>query len=136
MNQERAQADVHTNSHFSRPMKFLDPSQIEMIDEALDKLEEMDINLSNHPSYHYLLAEVYAHHGDYEKAMGEYRKGLKLEGGAYYVPYLCTNCQKEIKNWLPLCPECGQWGTFTPRDTEEIKVPLAPLPSRLVAWDF
>jgi len=109
--------------------------RLEMIDEALDKLEEMDIHLSNHPSYHYLLAEVYAHRGDYEKAMGEYRKGLKLEGGAY-VPYICTNCQKEIKNWLPLCPECGQWGTFTPRDTEEIKAPLAPLPSRLVAWDF
>jgi len=109
--------------------------RLEMIDEALDKLEEMDIHLSNHPSYHYLLAEVYAHRGDYEKAMGEYRKGLKLEGGAY-VPYLCTNCQKEIKNWLPLCPECGQWGTFSPRTTGEIKVPLAPLPSRLVAWDF
>jgi lipopolysaccharide biosynthesis regulator YciM len=110
--------------------------RLEMIDEALDKLEEMDINLSNHPSYHYLLAEVYAHHGDYEKAMGEYRKGLKLEGGAYYVPYLCTNCQKEIKNWLPRCPECGQWGTFIPRTTGEVKVPFSPLPSRLMAWDF
>ena len=40
MNQERAQADVHTNSHFSRPMKFLDPSQVEMIDEALAALGE------------------------------------------------------------------------------------------------
>jgi lipopolysaccharide biosynthesis regulator YciM len=109
--------------------------RLEMIDEALDKLEEMDIHLANHPSYHYLLAEVYAHHGDYEKAMGEYRKGLKLEGGAY-VPYICTTCQKEIRSWLPLCPECGQWGTFTPRTSEEVKMPLASLPSRLVAWDF
>ncbi len=110
--------------------------RLEMIDEALDKLEEMDINLSNHASYHYLLAEVHAHRGDYETAMGEYRKGLKLEGGAYYVPYLCTNCQKEIKNWLPRCPECGQWGTFTPRTTGESKVPFSPLPSRLMGWDF
>jgi len=40
MNQERAQADVHTKSHLSRPMKFLDPPQIEMIDEALAALGE------------------------------------------------------------------------------------------------
>jgi len=40
MNQERAQADVHTKGHLSRPMKFLDPPQIEMIDEALAALGE------------------------------------------------------------------------------------------------
>ena len=40
MNQERAQADVHTNSHVARRMKFLDQTQIEMIDEALAALGE------------------------------------------------------------------------------------------------
>jgi hypothetical protein len=40
MNQERAQADFQTKSHPSRPMKFLDPPQIEMIDEALAALGE------------------------------------------------------------------------------------------------
>ncbi|MBN1253812.1 MAG: DUF1049 domain-containing protein [Deltaproteobacteria bacterium] len=109
--------------------------RLEMIDEALEKLKELEVNLSEHPSYHYLLAEVYAHRGDYEQAMGEYRKGLNLEGGTY-VPYHCTNCQNESKNWLPLCPECNQWGTFTACTTGEIKVPLSPLPSQLMDWDF
>jgi lipopolysaccharide biosynthesis regulator YciM len=109
--------------------------RLEMIDEALEKLKDMESDLSDHPAYHYLLAEVYSHRGDYELAAGAYREGLRLEGGTY-VPYRCTNCQKEIKNWLPLCPQCGQWGTFTACAKEEIKVPLAPLPSELMAWDF
>jgi lipopolysaccharide biosynthesis regulator YciM len=109
--------------------------RLEMIEEALEKLKDMEAELSDHPSYHYLLAEVYSHRGDYEQAAGEYREGLRLEGGTY-VPYLCTNCKKEIKNWLPLCPECGQWGTFTACTKQEIKVPLSPLPSELMAWDF
>ena len=109
--------------------------RLEMIDEALEKLQEMEENLSEHASYHYLLAEGYSHRGDYEQAAAEYRKGLKLEGGTY-VPYRCTNCQGEVKDWLPLCPSCHQWGTFTACTQEEIKVPLVPHPSQLMNWDF
>lgn len=109
--------------------------RLEMIDEALEKLEEMEENLSEHASYHYLLAEGYSHRGDYEQAATEYRKGLQLEGGTY-VPYRCTNCQREVKDWLPLCPSCNQWGTFTACTQEEIKVPLVPHPSQVMNWDF
>ena len=109
--------------------------RLEMIDEALEKLQEMEANLSEHPSYHYLLAEGYSHRADYEQAAEEYRKGLALEGGTY-VPYRCTNCQREVKDWLPLCPSCNQWGTFTACTQEEIKVPLTQNPSQLMTWDF
>jgi lipopolysaccharide biosynthesis regulator YciM len=109
--------------------------RLEMIDEALEKLEEMEPNLAEHPSYHYLLAEGYSHRGDYEHAAEEYRKGLELEGGTY-IPYRCTSCQREVKDWLPLCPSCNQWGTLTACTQEEIKVPLAPHPSQLMNWDF
>jgi lipopolysaccharide biosynthesis regulator YciM len=109
--------------------------RLEMIDEALEKLQEMETNLSEHPSYHYLLAEGYSHRADYEQAVAEYRKGLKLEGGTY-VPYRCTSCQKEVKDWLPLCPSCNQWGTFTTCTQDEIKVPLLSHPSQLMNWDF
>ncbi|RLB07957.1 MAG: hypothetical protein DRG50_01195 [Deltaproteobacteria bacterium] len=109
--------------------------RLEMIDEALQRLKEMELSLSDHPSYHYLLAEVYAHRADYEQAAGEYRKGLELEGGDY-IPYRCTSCQKEAKEWLPFCSRCGQWGTYTVCTQEEIKAPLSPLPSKLMSWDF
>ncbi len=109
--------------------------RLEMIDEALERLKEMEATLSDHPSYHYLLAEVYSHRADYELAAGEYRKGLELEGGTY-VPYRCTNCQKEVKNWLPFCPGCGQWDTLTVCTEEEIKVPLSPFISKPMTWDF
>ena len=109
--------------------------RLEIIDEALERLKEMETTLSDHPSYHYLLADVYSHRADYERASQEYRRGLDLEGGLY-VPYRCTRCQKNVKDWLPHCPSCGQWGTFTPCTEEEIKVPLAPSPSKLMAWDF
>jgi len=109
--------------------------RLEMTDEALEKLLEMETHLSEHPSYHYLLAEVYSHRGDYEQAAEEYRKGLKLEGGTY-VPYRCTNCRREVRTWLPLCPSCNQWGTFTTCSKEEVKVPLFVHPSQVMNWDF
>lgn len=109
--------------------------RLEMIDDALEKLKEMESHLSEHPSYHYLLAEVYAHRGDYEQAAEEYRKGLKLEGGTY-VPYLCTNCRRKVRTWLPLCPSCNQWGTFTTCSKEEVKGPLLLHPSQVMNWDF
>jgi lipopolysaccharide biosynthesis regulator YciM len=109
--------------------------RLEMIDEALEKLQEMEPNFSDNPSYHYLLAEVYSHRGDHAQAAAEYREGLRLEGGSY-TPYRCTACQHEVKKWQPLCPQCGQWGTFTISGEEEIKAPLGPLPSQLMAWDF
>jgi 16S rRNA G1207 methylase RsmC len=40
MNQERTQADIHTNPPVARPTKFLSPAQVEMIDEALAALGE------------------------------------------------------------------------------------------------
>jgi lipopolysaccharide biosynthesis regulator YciM len=109
--------------------------RLEMIDDALEKLQEMETNLSEHPSYHYLLAEGYSHRADYEQAAGEYRKGLTLEGNSQ-VPYRCTNCQREVKEWLPFCPRCNQWGTYAPCTQEEIKIPLSVAPSQLMAWDF
>ena len=109
--------------------------RLEMIDDALEKLQEMETHLADHPSYHYLLAEVYAHRGDYERAAEQYREGLQLEGGAY-VPYRCTNCQKEVRTWLPQCPSCNQWGTFTTCSREEVKMPLFLHPSQVTNWDF
>lgn len=109
--------------------------RLEMIDEALEKLREMETNLSEHPSYHYLLAVVYSHRTDYEQAAEEYRKGLDLEGG-FYVPYRCTGCQRAVKEWLPFCPQCGQWGTYAACAEEALKVPLSTPSSQLMAWDF
>lgn len=109
--------------------------RLEMIDEALEKLREMETYLTEHPSYHYLLAEVYSHRADYEQAAEEYRKGLAIEGGTY-VPYRCTICQRKVKDWLPLCPSCNQWGTFNVCTREEIKAPLSLHPSQLMSWDF
>ncbi|OGP94473.1 MAG: hypothetical protein A2Z19_00120 [Deltaproteobacteria bacterium RBG_16_54_18] len=109
--------------------------RLEMIDDALEKLQEMEPNFSENPSYHYLLAEVYSHRGEHAQAALQYREGLRLEEGAA-TPYRCTACQYEVKKWQPHCPQCGQWGTFSIPGEEAIKAPLGPLPSQLMAWDF
>jgi len=101
--------------------------RLEMIDEAMERLKEIETILSDHPFYHYLLAEVYSHRADYENTSQEYRRGLELEGGGY-IPYCCTNCQNEVNDWLPSCPRCGQWGTLSVCTHEEIKVPFLPSP--------
>lgn len=137
----RAIIDIYLDAMAKKPEDIIIPFyyarlclRLEMIDEALEKLQEMDIHLANYPAYHYLLAEIYAHRGNHEKATAEYRKGLRLEG-VTIIPYRCTYCQKEIKNWHPMCPYCGQWGTIITPSAEGATGTITPLPTRLAAWD-
>jgi tetratricopeptide (TPR) repeat protein len=99
--------------------------RLEMVDEALDRLLEMETNLGEHPMYHFLLAEVYLHRGEYQEAATRYQQGLRLRHDLA-IPYRCTACRKEVREWQPLCPNCGQWGTFTVCTEQIITPPATP----------
>ena len=101
--------------------------RLEMIDEARDRLLDMESALVHQPMYHFLLADVYTHRQEFRKATEEYKKGLELTEGT--VPlYRCTQCEESVKGWQPSCPECHMWGTLRLCQAERVPVPVSPTP--------
>ena len=102
--------------------------RLEMIDEARDRLLELEGALAHQPMYHFLLAEVYTHRQEFRKATEEYAKGLELIEGTVPV-YRCTRCNETIKGWQPSCPECHMWGTLRLCQAELAPLPVSPAPA-------
>ena len=85
--------------------------RLEMVDEALEKMKELEGLLSHHPAYHFLLAEIHQHRGETEEAARAYRRGLELEGRDV-VNYRCKICGREERGWVDFCQGCKRWGTY------------------------
>ena len=85
--------------------------RLEMVDEALEKLREVEGFLKDHAPYQFLLAEVYQHRGEMEEAVEAYRRGVELQRWDG-VSYRCSSCGEEVREWMDYCPQCSQWGTY------------------------
>lgn len=86
--------------------------RLEMLDEALDEINEISLRQKEFPALHRLLAEIYLHKKDFSKAAQEFEKTFELSGTAY-LPFTCAVCKRESKEWIAYCPQCHQWGTYT-----------------------
>jgi len=85
-----------------------------MVEEALEKLKELELVLGNYPHYHYLKAKALIAKEAYEEAMQSILKAIDLEERINW-PYRCEICKHEEPKWLDRCPSCLKWGTFTIR---------------------
>ena len=98
--------------------------RLEMLDEALEELHEISIRRKDSPALHRLFAEVYLHRKDFSRAAQEFEKTFEMTGTSY-LPFSCTVCERESKEWTAYCPQCHQWSTYTIQEGEK----PAPLPS-------
>ena len=98
--------------------------RLEMLDEALEELDEISLRRKDFPALHRLLAEIYLHRKDFGRAAQEFEKTFELTRTAY-LPFSCTTCERESKEWVAYCPQCHQWSTYTIQEGEK---PI-PLPS-------
>ena len=98
--------------------------RLEMLDEALEQIDEISVRRKDFPALHRLLAEIYLHKKDFGRAAQEFEKTFELTGTSY-LPFSCPACGKESKDWTAYCPQCQQWSTYTIQEGEK---PL-PLPS-------
>ena len=96
--------------------------RLEMLDEALEEINEISLRQKDFPALHRLLAEIYLHKKDFGLAAQEFEKTFELSGTSY-LPFLCTVCERESKEWIAYCPQCHQWSTYTIKEGEPIHLP-------------
>ncbi len=93
--------------------------RLEMLDEALDEINEISFKVKDFPALHRLLAEIYLHKKDFSRAAQEFEKTFELSGTSY-LPFICTVCERESKEWVAYCPQCHQWSTYKVKEGEKL----------------
>ncbi len=92
--------------------------RLEMLDEALEEINEISLRVKDFPALHRLLAEIYLHKKDFHRAAQEFEKTFEMEGTTY-LPFFCKSCEMESKEWIAYCPKCHQWGTYNIKEAEK-----------------
>jgi len=104
--------------------------RLEMLDEALEEIDEISLRRKDFPALHRLLAEIYLHKKDFGRAAQEFEKTFELSKTSY-LPFRCTTCERESREWMAYCPQCRQWSTYTIKEDEKItSLPFSSLAER------
>ncbi len=105
--------------------------RLEMLDEALEEINEISIRVKDFPALHRLLAEIYLHKKDFGRAAQEFEKTFELSRTSY-LSFFCSTCERESKEWIAYCPQCHQWSTYTIKEAEKaIALPSPSFPERV-----
>jgi lipopolysaccharide biosynthesis regulator YciM len=89
--------------------------ELEMLDEAADQLEKVEMRAPNVPAVHALLGAVFEHRGQTRDAQQEYRRALTL-ADAFTWPLRCRECGAGTVTWEARCGRCGFWNALRPVD--------------------
>ena len=92
--------------------------RLEMLEEALEGINEISLRVKDFPALHRLLAEIYLHKKDFGRAAQEFERTFELSGTSH-LSFFCTTCERESKEWIAYCPQCHQWSTYTIKEAEK-----------------
>jgi lipopolysaccharide biosynthesis regulator YciM len=87
--------------------------ELEMLDEAADQLEKVEVRAPNLPAVHAYLAAVFERRGEWREACAEYRRVLQL-ARAWDWPHGCDHCGSTVAGWQDRCPACRRWNSLRP----------------------
>jgi len=87
--------------------------ELEMLDEAADQFEKVEVLVPGSPVVHALLGAVFERRGQNVEAFEEYRRALQL-GHAFDWPHRCEACGATAPTWLDRCAQCRRWNTIRP----------------------
>jgi len=87
--------------------------ELEMLDEAADQLEKVEVRAPDLPLVHAYLGAVFERRGEPAAAFDEYRRALRL-GHAFEWPHTCTACGASAAGWRERCERCRSWNTVHP----------------------
>lgn len=87
--------------------------ELEMLDEAADQLEKVEVRAPDLPLVHAYLGAVFERRGEPSAAFEEYRRALRL-GHAFEWPHTCTACGAAVAGWRERCERCRRWNTVHP----------------------
>ena len=86
---------------------------LEMLDEAADQFEKIEVRAPDLPVVHAYLGAVFEHRGDIADAFAEYRRALHL-AHSFAVPHRCDACGALADGWYDRCARCRGWNTLRP----------------------
>lgn len=87
--------------------------ELEMLGEAADQLEKVEVRAPEAPAVHALLGAVFERRGETAEAFEEYRRALRLSGAFEWV-HRCGTCGASAPDWRERCPCCRRWNTLRP----------------------
>jgi lipopolysaccharide biosynthesis regulator YciM len=87
--------------------------ELEMLDEAADQLEKVEMRAPDLPLVHAYLGAVFERRGEPRAAFEEYRRALRL-GHAFEWPHACSACGAGVAGWRERCERCRRWNTVHP----------------------
>jgi lipopolysaccharide biosynthesis regulator YciM len=87
--------------------------ELEMLDEAADVFEKLEVRAPDLPVVHAFLGAVFERRGDTRDAFDEYRRALRL-GHGFDWPHRCRACSATAPTWQDRCPQCHRWNTLHP----------------------
>jgi tetratricopeptide (TPR) repeat protein len=87
--------------------------ELEMLDEAADQFEKVEVRAPEHPAVHAYLGAVFERRGETREAFAEYRRALRL-AGAFEWTHRCSRCGATAAGWHARCARCGEWNTLRP----------------------
>jgi len=104
--------------------------RLEILDEALEEIDEISLRQKDFPALHRLLAEIYLHKKDFGRAAQEFEKTFELSGTSYLL-FSCSVCERESKEWIAYCPQCHYWSTYAVKegDKADTEVASSPFPA-------
>ncbi|MCZ6780067.1 MAG: tetratricopeptide repeat protein [Nitrospirae bacterium] len=85
--------------------------RLEMVDEAFDLLSNLEGTQEHTTDFHKIMANLYLRKQQMDLAVEELKKALGYKKRVV-VPYGCTHCQQESREWAGRCPQCGLWNTY------------------------
>ena len=91
--------------------------ELEMLDEAADQFQKIEVIAPDLPQLHAYLGAVFERRGRTGEAFQEYRRALTLVQG-FEWPHTCSACGVGHPCWHDLCPSCGRWNSLNPHDAK------------------
>jgi tetratricopeptide (TPR) repeat protein len=87
--------------------------ELEMLHEAADQLEKVEVRAPDLPVVHAYLGAVFERRGETGAAFEEYRRALRL-GHAFDWPHACAACGAGMAGWRERCERCRSWNSVHP----------------------
>jgi len=87
--------------------------ELEMLDEAADQFEKVEVLAPDMPIVHAFLAAVFERRGEIREAFEEYRRALRLARG-FDWPHACAACGAAAAVWSDRCARCLRVNTLRP----------------------
>lgn len=94
--------------------------RLEMVEEAMDQLQAVESSGVESSQVHLLLAEAYRRRQSLDQAINEYQKALGVTKQLRFS-FRCDHCAAPSPQWQSRCPACGQWGSISMVDREQIQ---------------